>query len=151
MKHKLIPHKYQKPALITFLISLVLMFGSACLNNSSATCAGFFEHTAVQVVIIVLMYASLLVTIFSSEKIEDEMITAMRLHSAAFAFLVGFFIIAVLNIIQAVLPGDAYIALREWRTALFWNGNAVLYFILLYFIVFKIKVWKLERRMRDEE
>lgn len=151
MENKLIPHNCQKPALIIFLISLVLMFGSSFVSDNPAACFGFIQHTAVQVVVIVLMYASLLVTIFSSEKIEDEMITAMRLRSAAFAFLVGFSIIAVLNIIQAILPGEAYNALRAWRTDFFWSGNAIVYFILLYLIVFKIKVWKLERRMRDEE
>ena len=151
MSNKILPHKYQTPALITFLICLVLILCTTFSNVHAGAVAGFLGRTVPQVIVIVLLYMSLLVTIFSAEKIEDEMMTAMRLHSAAFAFLVGFGIIAVLNIIQAVLPDAAYEALREWRTRCFWNGNAVMYFILLYFIAFKIKVWKLERRMKDEE
>lgn len=151
MTHNLLPHKYQKPALVTFLVCLVLIIGSSIFSVHETAFGAFLERTAPQVILIVLLYASLLATIFSKEKIEDEMITAMRLHSAAFAFLVGFGIIAILNIIQAILPDAAYSALKEWRTSCFWNGNAVMYFILLYFIIFKIKVWKLERRMNDEE
>lgn len=149
--NKLLPHKYQMPALVVFLISLVLLVGFTLFDVLSPSFAETVGHTVMQVIIIVLLYASLLITIFSAEKIEDEMMTSMRLRSAALAFLVGFIIIAVLNIIQAVLPTDAYNILREWRTKCFWNGNAVIYFILLYFIAFKIKVWKLERRMKDEE
>lgn len=149
MTHKLLPHKCQIPALITFLVCLVLITGSAFVHLE--VLSTLMGRTLAQVILIVLLYTSLLVTIFSAEKIEDEMITAMRLHSATFAFLVGFGIIAVLNIIQAVLPDAAYNALKEWRANCFWNGNAVMYLILLYFIAFKIKVRKLERRMKDEE
>lgn len=151
MTHKLLPHKYQIPALIIFLICLVLIVGSSLFSVHNTVFGDFLERTTPQVILVVVLYASLLAMIFSKEKIEDEMITAMRLHSAAFAFLVGFGMIAVLNIIQAILPDAAYNSLREWRMDCFWNGNAVMYFILLYFIIFKIKVWKLERRMRDEE
>lgn len=151
MTRKLLPHKLQTPALITFLISLIMVFVSAIFDTQSTIFAGSFARTTFQVVIIVIMYASLLVTIFSAEKLEDEMMTSMRLQSAALAFIVGFAIIAVLNIIQAILPDAAYIALKEWRTRCFWNGNAVIYLIILYFFAFKIKVWNLEKRMKDEE
>lgn len=133
------------------MVSFILVFVSAILDTQSNIFPGAIARTTFQVVVIVIMYASLLMTIFSAEKLEDEMMTAMRLKSAALAFLVGFGIIAVLNILQAVLPDAAYHALKEWRTRCFWNGNAVIYLILLYFLAFKIKVWNLEKRMKDEE
>lgn len=151
MKHQLLPHKYQKPAFIIFIVCLFWVWSSILVDGLSSPFAGFVKGDFFQVVTILILYVSLLMFIFSQEKIEDELITSYRLHSAAFAFLVGFGIIAVLNVIQAILPDEQYFALREWRMNCFWNGNAVMYLLLLYFISFKIKVKKLERRMRDEE
>lgn len=151
MTRKLLPHKLQTPALITFLISLIMVFVSAIFDTQSTIFAGSFARTTFQVVIIVIMYASLLVTIFSAEKLEDEMMASMRLNSAALAFTIGFGLIAVLNIIQVLLPDAAYEALKAWRVRSFWNGNAIIYLVIIYFLAFKIKVWNLEKRMKDEE
>lgn len=151
MEHKLLPHKFQTPAFITFVVSFILVLISAIIDTQSALFQGETTRTIFQIFVIVLMYASLLVTIFSAEKLEDEMMTSMRLNSAALAFTIGFGLIAVLNIIQVLLPDAAYEALKAWRVRSFWNGNAIIYLVIIYYLAFKIKVWNLEKRMKDEE
>ena len=81
--NKLLPHKYQMPALVVFLVSLILLVGFTLFDVLSPSFADTIGHTVMQVIIIVLLYASLLITIFSTEKIEDEMMTSMRLHPTA--------------------------------------------------------------------
>jgi hypothetical protein len=38
------------------------------------------------------------------------------------------------------LPTDKYDAFMEWRKESFWNGNWILDFAILYFLIFKLSI-----------
>ena len=148
MRHYLLPNKYQMPALIVFLVALVATtatFIPTLFDPQSASTKG------IQFALVLIENLALLVTVFSAEKMEDEFFTRMRLHSGAVALVIGIAAITVLNLIQIILPYGPYASLKEWRMEHLWNGNLIMYVMVLYFIIFKVNVHRLEKKMNDEK
>ena len=148
MRRYLLSHKYQTPALVIFIIAFLANAITCVPSVMDPQCT---LSKGIQFVLLIIQNVSLLLTCFSAEKQEDEFFTRMRLHSGAVTFVAGIVVITILNLIQLVLPETAYLEFRAWRMEHFWNGNLIIFMMLLYYILFKIQVHKLERRMNDEE
>ena len=136
MKKMLFPHSFQKPGWIIFAISALLgtaiMFGiipeslkaffdkwSDCLNN---------------VAIIGTIIGGILVTC-SREKIEDEMISSIRLESLLTALYINYGVMIIATLFVYGLD-FLYVMLYGMFTIL-----------IIFMVVFRWKIWK----TRNEE
>lgn len=132
----LFPHKAQ---IVSFLILLIDLFAiltlvSISVINNSPT----GEH--LQSLLLIVAYLAIFVCVFSREKIEDEFISSLRLNSIGMVSCIAFIFIITLNIIQLVLPHDGFLAMKEWRMNLFWNGNFFIILAVLYLLILKISI-----------
>lgn len=145
MKMHLFSHKFQKPAILTFIVSQVIVFVFyfvRFLQNPEQTFNPFPDNIAILRVVLFLyvlaVYGSLFFIIFSKEKVEDEYISKIRLESvaivAAFVICISF----VLLLIQCVQPLDSYREFRQMVRELF--AGFVYWAPFVYICVFKYKL-----------
>jgi hypothetical protein len=138
MKKYLFPHSAQRIAIAIFVTSMLTMYVMTFVllwNHIS------YSRTLISV-LGVTSQLSLLVAILSKEKIEDEFISSLRLNAVSIAAVLGFVYIIILNVIQMVLPAEAYISFKEWRMNHFWNGRLYMSLAILYFIILKVSLRK---------
>lgn len=154
MKKHLLPHKYQKLALIAFIADLVLVVATnlgTLFTAEGSLLYNVLTSGWLQLILSWIMYISVLVFIFSREKIEDEFIVWCRLRSVTFTAIIGVAIILVLDLVQASLSGASYSALKLWRQDHFWNGNFQLWMLIIYALIFKLFVKHFSISEEDEE
>ena len=128
-----LPHKFQKIAMVVFIVNLLI----AIALISSSVFNGTTTARILQSLIVIIFYLSILCCLFSQEKVEDEYISSLRLRTISIVAFIGLAIIVFLNFYQSLLPTDKFEALKAWRKDHFWNGNYVLYMAVLYFVIFK--------------
>ena len=138
MKKYLFPHSAQKIAIVVFVATLLTMFVMTFILARNQVS---YNRTITSILGITLQL-SLLVAILSKEKIEDEFISSVRLKAISIAAVLGFVYIIILNIIQMLLPTEAYLPFKEWRINHFWNGRLYMHLALLYFVILKISLRK---------
>ena len=143
MKKYLFPHGAQRIAIAIFVTSMLTMFVMTfvLLWNHISYSSISYSRTLISV-LGVTSQLSLLVAILSKEKIEDEFISSLRLNAVSIAAVLGFVYIIILNVIQMVLPAEAYISFKEWRMNHFWNGRLYMSLAILYFIILKVSLRK---------
>ena len=141
MKKYLFPHGAQRIAIAIFVTSMLTMFVMTfvLLWNHISYSSISYSRTLISVLGVTSLL-SLLVAILSKEKIEDEFISSLRLNAVSIAAVLGFVYIIILNVIQMVLPAEAYISFREWRMNHFWNGRLYMSLAILYFIILKVSL-----------
>lgn len=146
MKMKLLPHKFQKPAMLVWILSYA--FGIAyisyqlLLNSNGVSTERNLQpwvFKAVFILFSILISGSILVMIFSKEKVEDEYINSLRLESVAIVAVIFILYIFVFRLFTGMAASPS-----EWKDMRVMRNeniakNADL-LPLLYFIIFKIKL-----------
>lgn len=148
MKLKLLPHKIQKPAGIVFVVMLILLLTMTMLtltlgNTTSAESSHsitFFNWLNSNELFLIRLLAiaftlSLAALLFSEEKVEDEMISHLRLRAVAISVIIVIAFKLLEQVIWFLLPVDAIQSLREIRNDL--RGGGVSVMIIIYLLVFK--------------
>ena len=139
MNKLLFPHWVQKVAIWVCFALLAMLFYVFYTMTSDVEGSVFSSRAQVSVVAI-LFYSSIFCCIFSREKREDEFISSMRLRAVAIVAFIAFLSVIVMNIVHVSLPTEKYDAFREWRKESFWNGNWIMDFAILYFLIFKLSI-----------
>lgn len=135
MTRYLFPHKVQKISMLVFLIDILVMCAILSYGVHHQPIGMKIES-----VLVIIMYLSIFVCVFSKEKIEDEFISSLRLKSLAIVSFLGFAFIIILDIVHVLLPYEGFLAMKEWRIDHFWNGNYYVDLAILYFIILKISI-----------
>lgn len=159
MKRKkiLLPHKFQIIGWSMFSAAVVLLLFIIFRYEWSAS----HENTFLPIVdqysryftflILVLAYSSAFFVAFSEEKQEDELVREIRFSSVTlvaailFAMLVLWSILAALSHVFRLdfLTNRSYIIM-------YWVSN-ILFAFFLYVIVFRVRLFILKRRSKNEE
>lgn len=134
MKRFLLPHAFQTAGWLLLLASLVaaaaaLIFDipAGALPDGAAT-ADAAKAQPLTRVILAAVYLSLLLIACSREKVEDEMVSAMRLHALATVAYAAFALFTVITIVSILTGADIYNGLALFLsspTLLFWAYEAL--------------------------
>lgn len=143
MKTPLFHHKFQKPAILLFLISQVLVFVYLVILNLCKPEIGlmFDNSIAARVFLflyVLVVYGSLFVVIFSKEKVEDEYISMLRLESVAIVAAVLIFLAFIARVIQCTLPFESFKDFHEMSSDIL--SGLIIWGAIIYFCVFKYKL-----------
>lgn len=159
MKLELLPHKVQKPAGIIILVSLVLMSTMIFLSlvaateegNPSLSVAAWLDSNALVIsrLFVIVFTLSLAALLFSEEKVEDEMISHLRLRAVAISaiIVIGFKLIG--EIIWVLLPMDFMDSFRDICNDL--RKDDVSIMIILYLLIFKRSIHKYTDASDEEQ
>lgn len=134
MKRFLLPHAFQTGGWLLLLISLVaaaaaliLDIHSGALPDGTVT-ADAAKPQIITRVILAAVYLSLLLIACSREKVEDEMVSAMRLRALATVAYAAFALFTVITIVSILTGADTYNGLALFissPTLLFWAYEAL--------------------------
>lgn len=155
---KLLPHKVQKPAGIIILVCLVLVFTMTFTSLVDATKEGNLSFPALAwldsnapvlsrlfVIVFTLSFAALL---FSEEKVEDEMISHLRLRAVAVSAIIVIAFKLMEEIFCVLLPMDFTDSYRDIRND--FRGGGVDTMIILYLLIFKRSIRKYSNGTDEE-
>ena len=141
----LFSHKFQKPAIWTFIICKVFVFVFLLISFLMNPENGLFPFSDDSFwgrfflfVYVFVVYGSLAVTVFSEEKIEDEYISKLRLESIAIVAAATLCFAFILQLIQAAMPLDSYAEFKQWRMKIL--SKLTFWLPIVYFCVFKYKL-----------
>jgi len=158
MKIKLLPHSVQKPAAILFVCSLVLVFvlticmvASISHDDNEIGRIVTWISTEGQVcfrILVLIFNISLALLLFSEEKVEDEMISHLRLRAAAISTAIVIGLIIIESTIWILLPEDVMSSLREIRNDFKGLGASTL--IILYLMMFRVSIHKYNTGPNEE-
>ena len=159
MKLKLLPHKVQKPAGIIFLISLVLMLVLVTLmmvdayNDGNSTVSPFLSwiNSNGQLLLrlfIIAFIISMAALLFSEEKVEDEMISHLRLRAVAKSAIIVIAFMIVEDVIWLLLPLDVMQSWQDIREDM--HGDGIGFMIILYLLLFKRSIRKYNSGVDEE-
>ena len=131
MKTLLFPHSFQRIGWIIFAIGIAL--------GVYAVSAGFNgSYTMNNITIISIIIGGVLATC-SCEKIEDEMTQQLRLNALLMALYINF---AAL-IVCSLLFYD-----KDFLNVMIYNMFTIL---LIFMIVFRWKIWRMKKALKNEE
>lgn len=155
---KLLPHKVQKPAGIIILVCLVLVFTMTFTSLVDATKEGNLSFPALAwldsnapvlsrlfVIVFTLSFAALL---FSEEKVEDEIISHLRLRAVAVSAIIVIAFKLMEEIFCVLLPMDFTDSYRDIRND--FRGGGVDTMIILYLLIFKRSIRKYSNGTDEE-
>ena len=157
---KLLPHKVQKPAWIIILVCLVLVFTIIFLSLVAATKEGNPSFTSVSAwldsntyvlagIIVIAFTLSLAALLFSEEKVEDEMISHLRLRAVAISAIIVIAFKLIEQIVWVLLPWDFTDSFRDIRND--FRGGGVDTMIILYLLIFKRSIRKYSNGTDEEQ
>ena len=159
MKLKLLPHKVQKPAGIIILVSLVLMSTMIFLSlvaateegNPSLSVAAWLDSNALVIsrLFVIVFTLSLAALLFSEEKVEDEMISHLRLRAVAISAIIVIAFKLIEQIVWVLLPWDFTDSFRDIRND--FRGGGVDTMIILYLLIFKRSIRKYSNGTDEEQ
>ena len=131
MKTLLFPHSFQKWGWCIFAIGVI--FGIYAMVADYGT-----SYLVNNIAIIGTVSGAILVTC-SREKIEDEMVRQIRLNSLLVALYVNY---AVLIICSLFIYG------LDFLYVMMYNMFTIL---LIFMVVFRYRMWRLNKEVKDEE
>ena len=148
---KLLPHKIQKPAGIFFLVCLALLSVMLSFTFFDVIEGGDSSFTAVLTwlnsnavillrIFVIAFYLSFAALLFSEERVEDEMISHLRLRAVAISAFIVIVLKLVEQIIWVLLPLDFMDSFRDVRND--FKGGGVSALIILYLLIFKRSLHK---------
>lgn len=158
MQMKLLPHKVQKPAGIFLLVCFVLVFPmiffslvAATKDPSSTSIPAWIDsNTPVLARLFVIAFTlSLAALLFSEEKVEDEMISHLRLRAVAVSAIIVIAFKLIEQIVWVLLPWDFTDSFRDIRND--FKGVGVNTMIILYLLIFKRSIRKYSNRTDEEQ
>ena len=134
MKTLLFPHRFQKVGWVIFALASALGIYLVVTD-----CEGFDgSYTMNNIAIIGIVVGSILATC-SKEKIEDEMISHIRLNS----LLVALYINYALLIVAALVVYDL-----DFLQVMMYHMFTIL---IVFMVVFRYQVWRLQKGAGDEK
>ena len=129
MKRFLLPHAFQTAGWLLLLASLVAAAAALILDIPDGTVAANTAKTQIlSRVIIAASYLSLLLIACSRERVEDEMVAAMRLRAIAAVAYAAFTLFTAITIVSILTGADTYNGLALFissPTLLFWAYEAL--------------------------
>lgn len=139
MKTQLFPHKFQKPAIWTIVLSFVcLAVWIEILTEKNVWPEDTFWFRAVMFLFVFLIQGALFVLVFSKEKVEDEYITQLRLESVSIVAMICFCLVVLVKLAQAVMPLDLYRQFYDLRIQIL--EKSIFWLPIIYFCIFKYKL-----------
>lgn len=143
MNTPLFPHKFQKPAILIFLLSQILVFVYLVVRTICKPESGLISDNTIVTRValflyVLVVYGSLFVMIFSKEKVEDEYISMLRLESVAIVAAVIICLAFIARVIQCTLPFDSIKGFNEMSTDVL--SGLIIWGAIIYFCVFKYKL-----------
>ena len=127
----LFPHSFQKWGWCIFAVGVI--FGIYALVTDYAT--GYLVNN---IAIIGTVLGAMLSTC-SQEKIEDEMVRQIRLNSLIVALYVNYAVLIVCSLLVYDL---------DFLLVMMYNMFTIL---LIFMVVFRYRMWRLNKEMKDEE
>lgn len=112
------------------------------INDKPLTPIGFFEIMEVDVLLTLIMLTMLLglsCFAFTRRKVEDEMINSIRLYSWSWAVIV---MIVLSTLVMIFVYGKTFVSFSFLFAHLL---------LLAYITIFKVNIWKMNRRSEHEE
>lgn len=143
MKTMLFPHSFQRPGWIIFTLSAVLgaviiiQQNFDILPQSVASQLYCHGYTVNNIAIIGIIIGGILATC-SSEKIEDEMISGIRLNS----LLTALYIHYALIIVASLLVYDL-----DYLNVMLYGMFTI---IIIFMVVFRWRIWQMKKEEKDE-
>ncbi len=140
----LFPHAMQKPGWIIFALSatlgatMMLQQSFDVLPQSVASQLNYYGYFVNNIAIIGTIIGAILATC-SREKIEDEMISSIRLNSLLTALYIHYAIIVVASLLVYDLD-FLYVMLYGMFTIL-----------IIFMVVFRLRIWRMRKEERDEQ
>lgn len=134
MKRFLLPHAFQTAGWLLLLASLVAAAAALILDIPSgiqpggAVTADVTKTQTITRVILAAVYLSLLLIACSREKVEDEMVSAMRLRALATVAYAAFALFTAITIVSILTGADLYNGIALFLsspTLLFWAYEAL--------------------------
>lgn len=134
MKTLLFPHRFQKVGWVIFALAAALGV-YLCITDFE----GFGgSYTMTNIAIIGIAIGGILATC-SKEKIEDEMISHIRLNSLLVALYINYAVLIVASLLVYDL---------DFLQVMIYQMFTIL---LVFMVVFRYQVWRLQRGADDEE
>lgn len=131
MKTLLFPHRFQKVGWVIFALAAALGI-YICVTGFDST------PTMNNIAIIGITVGGILATC-SKEKIEDEMISHIRLNSLLVALYINYAVLIVASLLVYDL---------DFLQVMIYQMFTIL---LVFMVVFRYKVWRLQKGAGDEE
>ena len=131
MKTILFPHRFQRAGWVVFAISALLGIYILAVDFDSSSLLN-------NIAIIGIVSGAVLATC-SREKIEDEMVRQVRLHSLLVALYINY---AVLIICSLFVYG------LDFLYVMVYNMFTIL---LIFMAVFRYKMWRMNKEVQNEE
>jgi hypothetical protein len=159
MKRKriLLPHKFQIIGWgmfsLAFMLLLFIVFRYEWSTSHENTFIPIVDQYSryVTFLLLVLAYGSAFLVAFSEEKQEDELISEIRSSSITMVAAVLFALLVLFSLLAAlsqtfrlnILTDRSYMVMH-------WLSN-ILFAFFLYVIVFRVRLFILKRRLKNEE
>ena len=143
MKTMLFPHSFRRAGWIIFTLSaalgatIMLQDSSGILPQSVASQLDCYSYTLNNIAIISTIIGAILVTC-SREKIEDEMISSIRLNSLLTALYIHYAIIVAASLLVYDL---------EFLNVMLYGMFTIL---IIFMAVFRWRIWQMKKDERDE-
>ena len=143
MKTMLFPHSFRRAGWIIFTLSaalgatIMLQDSSGILPQSVASQRDCYSYTLNNIAIIGTIIGAILVTC-SREKIEDEMISSIRLNSLLTALYIHYAIIVAASLLVYDL---------EFLNVMLYGMFTIL---IIFMAVFRWRIWQMKKEERDE-
>lgn len=126
----MLPHKCQTVAYITTLTTLFVLLLTVLFSISLSR---MVSHILIAIVLL-----SLAIMFFSEEKVEDEMVKALRMKAISKAAVIYFCFIVTLRIIMLFTSKEA----REFISDINSDAGIVVLFAIYYYNSFKRSIGK---------
>jgi len=133
---KLLPYPCQIAGLCCFIISFAALMTPVVTSPATNNSPDWLTK-----LIGIVFYLSLAAILFSREKKEDDTIRRIRNNTIVLCAILCLSVILLMSIIALFLSTDSYNAFKVWRQENLWNGKPVIQFAILYWLIFKIRVW----------
>ncbi len=152
MKSYLLPNYFQRIGWIIFITGFLVFFaGLFAFNNLRIIPQAYSRYLTL--IIYLFIYLSVLFLGLSKEKIEDELTMSTRINSLAITAYISFIVFLVFEFAFSIaiafrfLTTDSYRILGIIKKILI-NPYSL---FLIYIIIFRIKIIKYNKGIKDEE
>ncbi len=153
MKNKLLllPYFFQYIGWALFVFAWVFLFASLYIFNTLKLFSQNYSHYSTLIIWITL-YISALFVAFSKEKREDEYIMNIRANSVIITVYICFLLYIALQLILAFNQSFRFLTCRN---ILLWNmlsyGINPVTMFMMYVVVFRVKMYRLRRALKNAE
>lgn len=152
MKSYLLPNYFKRTGWIIFVSGFVVFFAGLYAFNILKIIPQAYSRY-LTLILYVLLYLSALFVGFSKEKIEDELTTTSRINSLAITAYISFIVFLFFQFAYAIaiafrfLTADSYKLLETAKRILV----SPIFLFMLYIIIFRVKIYKYNKGIKDEE